>query len=772
MTLNKFSKVHIEVFLVAFSLLFLETLYFKTILFLQDYLKALFIVSYALTGLAIGAILAHRYRQLSQNTILTLKIILIFSIFFSVLNFIYFNGFLFLSPVLIVPFAAGNILISYYLKQENAHTIYFIDLFGATLGVISIVFFIPLLREENCFFLIVSILTLSLALNRPPKSKGFIAVLISSAIAFGLLGHNLKYDTVNLVKIARSPSDAPKDKIFSRFEEFNLLYSRGSNVQRIDVLSPSYSGFNDANWPPMVYVAFNGLVNDVVRPQEYNQYAYRYDPRVIFGLIKKPDFLVIGTSAEGVVKTGAAHGGTVTGLEINPQIIDLMQGPLSSYSKNAYSHLKQLYKMDARTYLQQNDTKFDIITLMNSHMGRQSGLIGTPEFLHTHEAISAYMEHLTDQGFMVFEEKYYGDHGRLSSIKIIHTLLNNLQMRGIKKPGAHLFVYHWLLQGLSILGDPEQPVVSHVMIVVKKRPFEPKDRFAINYWANQVNRFYGRGHNIIEIYPVNEVSGHFSNQVHDFIQSYPVTDMSLSQASSPNSNFSIITDDKPFPWSVDPGHRNIKSDMIKIGALSLLLLMAMMTYWQKTENSIFSAKYLFASLYFALIGLGYFVIEIGLMNFYQIFMGSPTYAFVFILGTLLLSSGIGSYFSGRLNISRSWWVFSGIVLFCAYHLYWGRHLLISFGAGPFQNAVIIAASVFPLGFLMGIPFPYGIETIKKNMNPSYAVIFFAVNCLFASFAVIFSFYTSVALGFKITFGIGSILYLLAFLTQCFYSRLK
>ena len=63
------------------------------------------------------------------------------------------------------------------------------------------------------------------------------------------------------------------------------------------------------------------------------------------------------------------------------------------------------------------------------------------------------MDHLTDRGFVVFEEKYYGDHGRLSSIKIIHTILDTLRLQGIEHPRNHLYVYHWILNGLSILGD-------------------------------------------------------------------------------------------------------------------------------------------------------------------------------------------------------------------------------------------------------------------------------------------------------------------------------
>ena len=88
-------------------------------------------------------------------------------------------------------------------------------------------------------------------------------------------------------------------------------------------------------------------------------------------------------------------------------------------------------------------------------------------------------------------------------------------------------------------------------------------------------------------------------------------------------------------------------------------------------------------------------------------------------------------------------------------------------AEPLYNSIIIALSVFPLGFLMGIPFPFGLETAKGRYNQQHANVFFAVNCLFSSFAVILSFYLSVAHGFKITFGVGILLYVMAFFAAAF-----
>jgi len=749
---------HIEIFLAAFSLLFIEVIFFKTALYILDYMHALMSVAYALCGLAMGAVWAHRMERLSGNGVFLIKLLLVVSLFLSFLNFAFFSSFLFLSPVLILPFAAGNTLISYYLKEKNAYGVYFADLMGAALGVISATVFIPALREENCFLLVGILVLLTIRPHQVPKKAIRAGVLTAILAGMGILGSNLSLDWINLAKITRPGSDSPREKIFSFSDQFELLHSKGSNVQRVDILSPYSPGAVYGNPPPLLYSAYNGLVNDVVRPESYLDLSYRYDPRVIYGLVEKPDFLVIGASAEGVVKTGAAHGGTVTGLEINPQIVDLMKGPLLSYSRNAYDLMKNLYIMDARTYLAAHQEKFDIITLMNSHMARQSGIIGPPEFLHTREAMDAYWDHLTEKGFMVFEEKYYGDFGKLSSVKILNTALEVLKSRGIQNPGNHLFVYHWILNGLSVLGDPSQSNVSHIMIVVKKSGFSQEDWAAVNRWSSRVEYYYSPTHNLMEIFPEDENPTEFTALIRGILSENPE---SSKQGST--HDFSVLTDDKPFPWSVDKYHALIKSYLVKTGMVFLTILMGLVVYGARVEKTGFNSSFLLLFAYFALTGLGYFVIEIGLMNFYQIFVGSPTYAFVFILGTLLLSSGIGSWFFQQSERKSPGLIFSFILLGCAFHLFFGRQVISMIGAGPLHNAVIIALMVFPLGFCMGIPFPFGIEMAKIARGRNSSPIFFAANALFSAFAVLFGFYLTVAHGFKATFGMGILIYGVSFL---------
>ena len=51
--------------------------------------------------------------------------------------------------------------------------------------------------------------------------------------------------------------------------------------------------------------------------------------------------------------------------------------------------------------------------------------------------------------------------------------------------------------------------------------------------------------------------------------------------------------------------------------------------------------------YFLLIGAGYILIEVGLIQKFILFLGHPTYALTVVIFSMLMSSGLGSYYSRR-----------------------------------------------------------------------------------------------------------------------------
>ena len=56
--------------------------------------------------------------------------------------------------------------------------------------------------------------------------------------------------------------------------------------------------------------------------------------------------------------------------------------------------------------------------------------------------------------------------------------------------------------------------------------------------------------------------------------------------------------------------------------------------------------------YFALIGIGFMMVEIGLLQRMTIFLGHPVYSLSVLLFSLILTTGMGSFLSEKLTLDN------------------------------------------------------------------------------------------------------------------------
>jgi hypothetical protein len=124
-------------------------------------------------------------------------------------------------------------------------------------------------------------------------------------------------------------------------------------------------------------------------------------------------------------------------------------------------------------------------------------------------------------------------------------------------------------------------------------------------------------------------------------------------------------------------------------------------------------------LYFGLIGMSFMFVEITLIQKFILFLGHPLYSSALIIFALLFSSGIGSLLSKKLlglNPKRNV-MFSLLVL--------SFFILIYSKASPLLLKMLIGSEllpkmfftffmIFPLGFMMGFPFPTGIRLLEQT----------------------------------------------------------
>jgi hypothetical protein len=167
--------------------------------------------------------------------------------------------------------------------------------------------------------------------------------------------------------------------------------------------------------------------------------------------------------------------------------------------------------------------------------------------------------------------------------------------------------------------------------------------------------------------------------------------------------------------------------------------------------------------YFALIGVGFMMAEIALLQRMGVFLGHPVHALSVVLFSLILATGLGSLASERMPLAGSGRLAAWAALTAAYLFLlpaWLPPLLLRLdGAGLLVRAGLCVLVLAPAGFLMGFGFPTGMRLASRvdaGPTPWFWGINGAAGVLAASLAVL----TSLAWGIDWTLRAGAACYLL------------
>jgi hypothetical protein len=129
-----------------------------------------------------------------------------------------------------------------------------------------------------------------------------------------------------------------------------------------------------------------------------------------------------------------------------------------------------------------------------------------------------------------------------------------------------------------------------------------------------------------------------------------------------------------------------------------------------------------ALLYFLCIGAGYILIQVALIQKFVLFLGSPTYALTVIIFSMLVSSGLGSFFS-RKFVRTSLKRLMAVLVFIVITIMMLASVVtpVTEGGVGFSfplKALISVLLIAPSGFAMGMPFPTGLSRLERIMPES------------------------------------------------------
>ena len=745
-------REELHIFVVAFSLLFFETALFHVLKFTSTYLAATSTIGAAVLGLGIGSLATYLYAPLQRQPFPRLLLCLIISMFAASLNVVFAPDYVFFSPLLILPFALGNVCITALFLRNNSHKMYTFDLCGATAGVFFAIVAIPLMMTENAVIAILALLALlAFYLAKEKYLRTLFLILFFSSCFF--VAYNVNTEDFVLEKVVQGKDTGWPQKVFWILDhpQFEYILARDNLVSRISVIA------RKGNKNQMT-VCFDGIGNDTITRDGLLRWVN--DKRVPFMMsqgknhrrvfAKNPRIFIIGTGAQGVVKPLiwlSRDVRMIDAVEINPAIVEIMEGPCFEASGRAFQGLSPKV-IDARTYLRETTQKYDLITMLNTYKAQKScGIFGEPDFIHTYEAFETYFEHLTKNGYILIEERDITDQSHIAIFRILNTIFQVLEKNGAKRPQDHFFITNtW-----TSLEKPRRS--KYTIIVVKKDPLNEAERNFFGEWSDFHQRRKTGEVTELAYLPGRKLDNEYNSFLHA---------PKAKQASHFGSGVTITPprDDNPFLFDVYLDRQELKTILFRTAlACLLLLVLAIVSLFRRVKGKV--KLTLLYTLYFGLIGMGYFVIEIGLLHFYQIHMGSPTNSFIFILGALLFASGLGSQLAKGKEDRVVTCAIAAVALLSFYHLL-GRDLAVSLtGSQPMLCNIAIALTVIPLGMAMGVPLPFGLEKAKQNIAQTSPAAFLAMNAAAGTFASILTLYLSVAYGFSITFALAIIIYIVA-----------
>jgi len=169
--------------------------------------------------------------------------------------------------------------------------------------------------------------------------------------------------------------------------------------------------------------------------------------------------------------------------------------------------------------------------------------------------------------------------------------------------------------------------------------------------------------------------------------------------------------------------------------------------------------------YFSLLGLGFMLIEIPVVQRVTLYLGHPTYALAVVLFSLLIFSGLGSLTTHRvlpasaaMTLRRRLPILLGLILIQGFI----APVLLAWTQGwPLVLRIAVTVGLLaPLGFLMGMPFPLGWKWVSTQ-GSSATPWLWGINGAFSVVGSVLAALVSIQFGFRATLLLGLLAYGLA-----------
>ncbi len=659
-------------------------------------------------------------------------------------------------------FGAALAVIFRSFPGESLHLLYASDLAGACAGALLAIglleywnFALPLAVAVS-LPLIAAALLFSSSSSRRAIGTLIIAAAICGILSVGMISSVFE-PRPHLPTIGRAWPGGQYDG--AKVEE---LWHTWTSYGRIGVSKASKPGLRQISDERYFVTHGNGeghaLILNARNPLE------DYEMPVAVALATPPAkrvlVLLAGVGRDMIVARKLA-GNTIErleGVELVPQSFDWPLAHESEFHLNEFfaDPKVRMNVAEAREYLARDSGRYD--TILMSWFGHSlsfyTGMAaGSVNYLYTVEGMKTIVDHLTPDGQL--------------------TILNGNKLRVISAIreafGSEAAGDKFVLIGQQQSGIPWSAFHDERWLVYRPAGFSEQDIQKIR-GAVTSPRF-------LEYFPGMEPVAGNAYQAY-FGSPDPAATLQM-MADEAGINITPATDDWPFfdsflpRWAVftpefyrAPRDRqwrywsDVVKDTVRFAAISALIILLPLVF--SRQRRFVSMEALGHLSFFALLGAGFMLVEMGLVQKLRLLVGHPGYTIAVVLASLILFAGIGSALSGRLFGSglltfRRAAVVAALAIGLAVI---GIELIVPSVVGLPRIAKLVVAFFLPAlpGLALGQLYPQGLTRISRTAEGLIPWAM-AVNATTGTIAAAAGVVLGYLVGFRGVMLIGAFLYL-------------
>ena len=774
-------------FLIALASLAIQIVLVRLLSVITWYHLAFFSISIAMLGMTAGAIQVYVQRDrfdgenkieaitraclkfaLSIPASLIILCVLPIGFYKSILSLIV----LFVATLVCAwPFYYAGLVIATVLTRFNAPIgrLYASDLIGASAGCLIVLGGLELVDAPSLMLWCSGIGALAGACFARVVQSRSVRRYLAFALLFFVLGI-VNAQTPHGIRpmFVKEKFQRLHDQILERWNSFSRVV-----VYRQQYLSPQFWGGSPVAEGEEIF--FHGMTIDgaastaigsFVSPKDIEH--LRYDvTNVGYYLDRRGKACIIGVGGGKDIQSALFFGhDAVLGIEVNPIFVDLLQNEFREFAGLANRDDVTFVVDDARSFLSQSREQFSVIqmALIDTWAATGAGAFSLSEnALYTVEAWQTFLSRLSEDGiFMVsrwYSAEHIGETGRVLSLGV-----ESLLRLDVKRPADHMV--------LITIGN-----VSTLLIC--RQPLSEGDISRLRQVCEELQ------YQIVHV-PDGLPTDPMLRQILSAQSSEQLAD-AIAQA---ELDYRPPTDDNPYFFnmlklnhlgtalSVQKGviSGNLRAMITLLALLIVLGVLAVATIgvplWlaHRPTTLMQTRGFWFGALYFSLIGSAFMFVEIALIQRLNVFTGHPIYSLGILLFTLIASTGVGSFVSDHLPLTRRPWVYvfpittavSVVALNTVLH-----YLLSQMMAEDTTTKILMSVLViFPVGMLMGLFFPTGMRLVQTDYEDD-TPWFWALNGIMGVLCAALAVFVSLIFGISVNFFIAAVAY--ALVLWCVYS---